>query len=242
MNERKTPVNKPETAFSSEERAFLSSYDSSAYEKVSVAVDLLVFTIEDDELKILMIRRAEYPFKGYLALPGVFVKSDESLDHAALRGIREETGLEGIYFEQMYSFGEVQRDPRSRVISVSYLALIPREELSFHAGERASETLLVPAAKVIDGTEPAAFDHKEMISYGKWRLRNKVEYTDIAFHFVPELFTLPQLQRVYEILLDKPLFKANFRKKITPMIEATELFTSGDAHRPSQYYRRKERL
>ena len=223
MNERKTPVNKPETAFSSEERAFLSSYDSSAYEKVSVAVDLLVFTIEDDELKILMIRRA-------------------SLDHAALRGIREETGLEGIYFEQMYSFGEVQRDPRSRVISVSYLALVPREELSFHAGERASETLLVPAAKVIDGTEPAAFDHKEMISYGKWRLRNKVEYTDIAFHFVPELFTLPQLQRVYEILLDKPLFKANFRKKITPMIEATELFTSGDAHRPSQYYRRKERL
>ena len=229
MNERKTPVNKPETAFSSEERAFLSSYDSSAYEKVSVAVDLLVFTIEDDELKILMIRRAEYPFKGYLALPGVFVKPDE-------------TGLEGIYFEQMYSFGEVQRDPRSRVISVSYLALIPREELSFHAGERASETLLVPAAKVIDGAEPAAFDHKEMISYGKWRLRNKVEYTDIAFHFVPELFTLPQLQRVYEILLDKPLFKANFRKKITPMIEATELFTSGDAHRPSQYYRRKERL
>ena len=96
MNERKTPVNKPETAFSSEERAFLSSYDSSAYEKVSVAVDLLVFTIEDDELKILMIRRAEYPFKGYLALPGVFVQPDEWLYHAELRGIREETGLGGV--------------------------------------------------------------------------------------------------------------------------------------------------
>ena len=222
-----------------DEQQFLKEYDSNLYEKVSVAADLLVFTIENEVLKVLMIRRAEYPYKGYLALPGVFVKPDESVDQAALRGIREETGLEGIYFEQMYTFGDVKRDPRSRVISVSYLALVPREELTFHAGVRTSETVLVPVSELISGNIKTAFDHKAMIEYGKWRLKNKVEYTDIAFHFVPELFTLPQLQRVYEILLDKPLFKANFRKKVSPMIEKTDLFTSGDAHRPSQYYRRK---
>ena len=235
----KNPVNSSEKKLPQDEQQFLREYDSSIYEKVSVAADLLVFTIEEDTLKVLMIRRAEYPYKGYLALPGVFVKPDESVDEAAVRGIREETGLDGIYFEQMYTFGEVKRDPRSRVISVSYLALVPREELTFHAGIRTSETVLVPVSEVISETVQIAFDHRDMIRYGKWRLKNKVEYTDIAFHFVPELFTLPQLQRVYEILLDKPLFKANFRKKISPMIEKTDLFTSGDAHRPSQYYRKK---
>ena len=233
-------MNASEKSLQPDEQQFLKEYDSNIYEKVSVAADLLVFTIENEELKILMIRRAEYPYKGYLALPGVFVKPDESVDQAALRGIREETGLEGIYFEQMYTFGDVKRDPRSRVISVSYLALVPREELAFHAGVRTSETVLVPVADLISENIKTAFDHKAMIEYGKWRLKNKVEYTDIAFHFVPELFTLPQLQRVYEILLDKPLFKANFRKKVSPMIEKTDLFTSGDAHRPSQYYRRKQ--
>ena len=240
MDDQKISADMRAETDSNSEQEFLNRYDSSVYEKVSIAVDLLVFTIEDDTLKILMIRRAEYPFKGYLALPGVFVKPDESLDEAAQRGIREETGLGGIYLEQMYTFGEIARDPRSRVISVSYMALVPREELTFHAGERASETLLVPVSGILDGTYDTAFDHKAMIEYGKWRLKNKVEYTDIAFHFVPELFTLPQLQRVHEILLDRPLFKANFRKKINPMIEKTDIYTSGDAHRPSQYYRRKE--
>ena len=108
----------------------------SKFGEISVAVDLLTFTIEDNNLKVLMIERDEDPFKGKLALPGVFVREDETLDGAAIRGIREETGLEGIYFEQLYTFGDIDRDPRKRIISVSYMALVPVEQLVFKAGER----------------------------------------------------------------------------------------------------------
>ena len=121
----------------------LTDYDPSQYKKMSVAVDLLVFTIEEDRLKLLMIEREEEPFAGKLALPGVFVGIDETLDAAAKRGIREETGLKDIYFEQLYTFGDVKRDPRMRIISVSYMALVPLEKLSFKAGKRTKDAYLV---------------------------------------------------------------------------------------------------
>ena len=209
------------------------------YAGLLIAVDLLTFTVEDGVLKLLMIRRQEQPYMGCLALPGVFVHQNETLDDAVIRGIREETGLTGIYYEQLYTWGGLDRDPRTRVISVSYMSLVSRERLSFYAGSRTTEAVLVPVGELLDSKETIAFDHRNIIEYALWRLRNKVEYTDIAFHLVPEEFTLPELQHVYEILLGKPLFKANFRKKVAPMIEETDHYTSGEPYRPSRFYRKK---
>lgn len=203
----------------------------------SVAVDLLVFTIEEDRLKILTIRRQYPPFEGQRALPGVFVRDDETLDQAARRGLREETGLEDIYFEQLYTWGAPDRDPRRRVISVSYLALVDAQRLrGFGPGLRTTGAELADVQELLTA-EDLAFDHRQIIACGRERLAGKVEYTPIAFSLVPEEFTLPQLQRVYELLLGKPLYKANFRKKIAPLVEETDRSTSGDAHRPSKFYR-----
>lgn len=203
----------------------------------SVAVDLLVFTIEEDRLKILTIRRQYPPFAGFRALPGVFVRDDETLDQAARRGLREETGLEDIYFEQLYTWGAPDRDPRRRVISVSYLALVDAQRLrGFGPGLRTTGAELADVQELLTA-EDLAFDHRQIIACGRERLAGKVEYTPIAFSLVPEEFTLPQLQRVYELLLGKPLYKANFRKKIAPLVEETDRSTSGDAHRPSKFYR-----
>ena len=209
------------------------------FEKPMIAVDLLVFTIKDDRLKIVLIQRGEEPFKGQLSLPGVFVREGETLDSAAQRGVAEEAGLEGIYFEQLYTWGDIGRDPRSRIISVSYLSLVDSERITLNAGERTSAAALYDVEELLGSDDPLAFDHREMIAYGRERIKNKTEYTRIAFEFLPEEFTLPQLQRVYEILLGKPLYKANFRRKIAPLIEDTNKMTSGDAHRPSKYYRQK---
>lgn len=207
---------------------------------INVAVDLLVFTIDDQKLKVLMVKREYAPYAGWLALPGVLVGHDETLDEAAERGIREEVGLENIYFEQLYTWGALDRDPRNRTISVSYMALVPVEQIQdFAAGQRTTDAVLMEVGGLLD-MEDIAFDHKEIIRYAKWRLANKVEYTKIAFHLLPEEFTLPELQKVYEILLDKKLYKANFRKKVSPLVEETDQYTSGDAHRPSKYYRLRE--
>ena len=217
----------------------MKGYDSSQFEILSVAVDLLTFTVEDNRLKVLMIKRDETPFAGKIALPGVFVGVNETLDAAAVRGIKEETGLKNIYYEQLYTFGDVKRDPRMRIISVAYMALVPVGQLDYVAGERTSDAMLVDVEDLLASRRSVAFDHKKIIEYGRQRLANKVEYTDIAFHLVGEEFTLPELQKVYEILLGRELYKANFRKKVADMIEETDYVTTGQAHRPSRLYRRK---
>ena len=221
------------------EKEFLNSYNKNEYEKPSVAVDLLVFTVKDDRLKIVLVRRNEHPFKDMLSLPGVFVGINETLDEAAARGAREEAGLADIYFEQLYTWGDIDRDPRMRIISVSYLSLTPSEKLTLSAGSRTSSAELYDVEELLASDEELAFDHRKIIEYGRERIRNKTEYSRIAFEFLPKEFTLPQLQRVYEILLGKPLYKANFRRRVAPLIEETERMTSGDAHRPSRIYREK---
>lgn len=221
------------------EKEFLNSYNKNEYEKPSVAVDLLVFTVKDDRLKIVLVRRNEHPFKDMLSLPGVFVGINETLDEAAARGAREEAGLADIYFEQLYTWGDIDRDPRMRIISVSYLSLTPAEKLTLSAGSRTSSAELYDVEALLASDEELAFDHRKIIEYGRERIRNKTEYSRIAFEFLPKEFTLPQLQRVYEILLGKPLYKANFRRRVAPLIEETERMTSGDAHRPSRIYREK---
>ena len=216
--------------------------DAFRHEKIAVAVDFLIMTIEDDKLKVLMVRRNEEPFKGALALPGVAVAVDETLSHAARRCLEEETGItENIYLEQLYTWGDdCGRDPRNRVISVSYLALIPRELLAESIGKRVTEVLFMDVTEILSEQYKLAFDHKEMIAYGRERIQNKTEYTTIAFHFLPEEFTLPELQKIYEILLGKNLFKANFRKSIQDIVEDTGKMKKVGAHRPSKIYRRAE--
>ncbi|MBR6400379.1 MAG: NUDIX hydrolase [Firmicutes bacterium] len=215
------------------EKQFLEQYSSEQYKKPSVAVDLVLFTIDGDELKCALIKRSEHPFKNMLSLPGVFVGINESLDDAVRRGIKTKAGLKDIYFEQLYTWGEVDRDPRMRIISVSYLALVPIEKLETTAA-------LYPYEEIQKAE--LAFDHKKIVEYARERIKNKANYSDIAFKFLPEEFTLPQLQKIYEILLDKPLYKANFRKKIEPYIEDTGKMTSGNAHRPSKLYKRNEAI
>lgn len=221
------------------EEEFLKTYSSDAFEKPSVAVDLLVFTVEDGKLKIVTVRRQEYPFKGELALPGVFVGMNESVDEAAKRGIKEEAGLEDIYFEQLYAFGEIDRDPRMRVISIAYIALVPIEKIHLRTGLRSEKTELTDVDALLSSDEEVAFDHRQIIKSGRERIRSKTENTSLPFNLMPEEFTLPELQKVYEILLGKKLYKANFRKKIAEMIVETDHMTSGDAHRPSRYYKFK---
>ncbi len=225
-----------------EEKEYLEQYDPRDYERPSVAVDLLVFTMEEGRLKIVLVEREEHPFKNKLSLPGVFVGIRETLDEAATRGVAEETGLKGIYFEQLYTWGDVERDPRMRIISVSYMAIVDVEQIQLSAGERTVSVALYDVDELLDSDVEIAFDHKRMIAYGRERIRNKIGYSNIAFEFLPEEFTLPELQRVYEVILEKKLHKTSFRQKIESLVEETGQMTSGDAHRPSKYYRVRKDL
>ena len=211
--------------------------NNSSHQKISVAVDVLLFTIEDDKLKIVLVKRKEKPFKGSFALPGVALRESETLKEAAERSVRERTGLKNIFLEQLYTFGALDRDPRSRTVSVTYYALTDPGKLDASGAD--DGVSLISVDEILKGDPELAFDHREIIEYGRNRLGGKVNYSDIAFEFVPEEFTLPQLQRVYEILLGENLYKANFRKMISPLVEETGNMLTGMAHRPSKLYRRK---
>lgn len=280
------------------EEQFLKNYDASKYERPSVTVDMLVFTVTDEEkknyrklpekvLRLLMIKRGEHPFIGQWALPGGFVKMDESIDEGALRELKEETNIDNIYMEQLYTWGDVGRDPRTRVISVSYMSLIDSKSLDIKANDDADEakwftvkskiikeektptdkgymllrlnelklksdeetlTAVVKNVITVEGkikkvesevveSQGIAFDHPKIIQYALERLRNKIEYTDIAFNLMPEKFTLTELQQVYEVILDTELLKANFRRKISDMVIETDEYTKDAGHRPSKLFK-----
>ena len=280
------------------EEEFLSQYDAGQYERPSITVDMLVFTVMNElkksyrrlpekALKILMVKRGNHPCIGCWALPGGFVNMDESLDQAALRELKEETNIEDIYIEQLYTWGDVGRDPRTRVIGCSYMSLADSSKLDIKAGDDADEaawfkvkafvveqkktvsgkgysvqnlvrlvlknentelTATVKVDKMFDGkvvrverelleSGGIAFDHAKIIEYAVERLRNKIEYTDIAFNLMPEQFTLTELQQVYEVILGKELLKANFRRKIADMVLETGEYTRDAGHRPSKLFR-----
>jgi 8-oxo-dGTP diphosphatase len=176
---------------------------------MKVAVDIVIFTIQSCELKVLLVKRKIAPFAGRHAIPGGFVLGHEDLEQAALRELQEETGVVDVYLEQLYSFGAPKRDPRGRVISVSYFALISADRV-LKAGTDASEADWWPFAKL----PSLAFDHAQILNYALERLRNKLEYTTVGFQLLPEKFTLTELQRVYEAILGKQLDKRNFRRKM----------------------------
>ncbi|MDF2804881.1 MAG: ADP-ribose pyrophosphatase [Anaerocolumna sp.] len=280
------------------EKQFLEAYDASRYERPSVSVDMLIFTITDEEkknyrklpvkvLRLLMIKRGDHPYIGQWALPGGFVQMDESLEEAALRELKEETNIDNIYMEQLYTSGEVGRDPRTRVISTAYMSLVDSRILDIKASDDAEDakwftvscklfqeqktvtekgyildrvyclilsnddnnlSAVIKVKKIAEGkvtkvereiveSKGIAFDHAKIIEYGIERLRNKIEYTDIAFNLMGELFTLTELQQVYEIILDTELLKANFRRKIADMVIETNEFTKDAGHRPSKLFR-----
>ncbi|MFC7678897.1 NUDIX domain-containing protein [Paenibacillus sp. GCM10028914] len=281
------------------EREFLERYQAGDYERPSVAADMVIFTVTEaetdsyrklpeKELRILLIRRGGHPFLGKWALPGGFVLPNETTEQAAVRELREETGVDDVYLEQLYTFSDIGRDPRTWVMSCSYMALINSDELELKAGDDAADAawfkvsyrLLREHKELIEdgyvktleyelklsseeaelsavvartvtsrttstGTDYTivsndglAFDHAKIIACAIERLRGKVNYTDIALHLMPKLFTLTELQQVYEVIMDKELLKAAFRRKVADLVAETDHYTENAGHRPSRLYRR----
>lgn len=284
------------------EREFLEKYNSSLYDRPSVTVDMVLFTLgekqkdtlrrknKEKELKILLMKRGEHPFINKWSIPGGFVRIDESLGEGVQREIKEEIGIDDIYFEQLYTWGEVDRDPRMRIISASYMALVNNKELKegietddiawfsvkkestgkqkisneeIHYNYRVSlsneerniriEYDLVEKIRMrvfdrevsyeyksVDGDNLLAFDHLKIIDYALERMKNKAQYTAIAFSLLPKLFTLTELQQVYEILLGRELISSNFRRWVNKLVEKTDKTKREGAHRPSQLFKLKK--
>nr|HID14297.1 NUDIX hydrolase [Anaerolineae bacterium] len=200
----------------------------------SVTVDVIIFTLRDGDLQVLLIRRKTSPFQGMWAIPGGFVGIDESLEEAALRELEEETGVRDVYLEQLYTFGGPDRDPRGRVITVTYFALVPANTLQPRAGDDAAEARWWSVYNL----PPLAFDHADILAYALQRLRYKLEYTAVGFELLPETFTLSELQAAYEVILGEKLDKRNFRRKIlsAEVIEETGKYRTGEG-RPAKLYR-----
>ncbi len=209
------------------------------YPRPSVTVDCVVFGVDESTLKILLIERDVEPFRGQWALPGGFVRLEEDLESAARRELAEETGVTKLYLEQLYTFGAVERDPRGRVITISYYALVRLAEHRVKAATDARDAAWV----AIDDLPELAFDHRKIVEVARERLRGKVRYEPIGFELLPHKFTLTQLQTLYEIVLERSLDKRNFRKKILGMDLLVELeeFEQGVAHRAARLYRFDER-
>jgi 8-oxo-dGTP diphosphatase len=178
-------------------------------QKLQVTVDIVILTIQDQRLKVLLVKRGIPPFEKQYALPGGFVLHNESLEDAALRELREETGTTDVYLEQLYTFGAPDRDPRGRVVTVAYYALVAPGNSPLVAGTDAAEARWV----AMEDLPKLAFDHRKIVDTAITRLRNKLEYTTVGFELLPRKFTLAQLQEMYEIILAKPLDKRNFRRK-----------------------------
>ncbi len=189
------------------------------YPRAAVTVDCVVFGYDAAALQVLLIQRGLAPFAGAWALPGGFVHVDETLDDAARRELREETGVTDLYLEQLYTFGALDRDPRERVVSVAYYALVDPAHFALAAATDATRA----AWFAVDAVPPLAFDHAHILAVALARLRGKVRYQPLGFELLPEKFTLTGLQRLYETILGTPLDKRNFRKKILAMELLREL-------------------
>lgn len=271
--------------------------ESNNYFKPSVTVDSIIFTVKDyivdnyrklpeKKFQVLLVKRAEDPYKNKWSLPGTFVNENEKFEEAVNRCLKEKTNIKDIYLEQLYSWGDPLRDPRTRVISTSYMGLVDSNNIQIKAGKNVEdidwfniklktiketskenkngyyktediEILLENKNKVLKNKvrvvkelvngnliiytqileSDLAFDHAKILIYAIERLKNKVEYTTIAFNLMPEKFTLTKLQQVYEILLDRNLLKANFRRKIADMVIETEEYEENAGHRPSKLYK-----
>ncbi len=209
------------------------------YPRGALTVDCVVFGLDEDELKVMLIQRDLPPFEGKWALPGGFVHLHETLEEAARRELEEETGLFNVFLEQLYTFGAVDRDPRERVVSVAYYALV---KMSDHRVQAATDARDAAWFGVHD-VPSLAFDHAEILTMALERLRNKLRYEPIGFELLPRKFTLSQLQHLYELVLERELDKRNFRKKVLSMdlLVETDEVEQDVAHRAARLYRFDER-
>jgi 8-oxo-dGTP diphosphatase len=211
------------------------SYDPSRYQRPSVTVDVVIFTLQEGELQVLLVKRRHWPFERSWAIPGGFIGMDESLEQAARRELEEETGVRHIYLEQLYTFGDPGRDPRTRVISVAYFALIRADQQTLRVSDESTDVGWFPV-QLLPG--PLAFDHDHILATALDRLRSKVEYTTLAFQLLPEVFSILELKHIYEQILGEKLDKGNFYRKIKDarVLEDTGLRREGRG-RPTALYR-----
>jgi 8-oxo-dGTP diphosphatase len=217
------------------------NYDPSRYERPSVTVDVVIFTLIERELNVLLIRRRRWPHEGLWAIPGGFVQMDEGLEQAARRELEEETGVRDIYLEQLYTFGEPKRDPRTRVISVAYFALVRADKQKLRVSEETMDVRWFPVRRLPGAL---AFDHDVILATALDRLRSKLEYTTLAFQLLPEVFSIMELKEVYEQIwgedkLDSgKIDKGNFYRKIkdADILEDTGMRREGRG-RPTKLYR-----
>jgi len=283
------------------EEEFLKEYNPGDYKRPSVTNDVIIFTTDDKKednsrkvpkkgLQVLLIKRDDYPQKGKWAIPGGFVNMDESLEEGAIRKLKDETGIDNVYMEQLYSFGEVNRDPRTRVISVGNVALISKDNINFNNKNTVKETKWFWIEKNLikseedekymlneyilkfrsedgafevdyeitekieksvlrkiektyrvlkDGSEELAFDHYKIVDYAIDRIRNKIEYTPIALNLLPRLFTVKELQCVYEAIMGREIL--NFRRKMDEMIVETDEKIEGKPFRPAKVFKFNEK-
>jgi 8-oxo-dGTP diphosphatase len=205
------------------------------YPRAALAVDCVVFGYDDEGLRVLLIQRGAPPFERAWALPGGFVRMDETLDQAARRELTEETGVSQLYIEQLYTFSALDRDPRERVVSVAYFALVKLSDHSIRAATDASDA----AWFAVDELPSLAFDHESIIAMALERLRGKVRYRPIGFELLPPKFTLTKLQSLYEAVLGTELDKRNFRKRVLAMdlLEELDEVEADVAHRAARLYR-----
>jgi len=205
----------------------------------ALTVDCVVFGLDGQDLRVLLIQRDADPHEGSWALPGGFVELDETLEMAAMRELQEETGLTRVYLEQLYTFGGVERDPRERVVSVAYYALVKLSDHQVQAATDARDAAWFD----VDDLPSLAFDHDAIVEMALLRLKGKVRYQPIGFELLPPRFTLSQLQKMYETILERPLDKRNFRKKILAMDLLVELdeVQQDVAHRAARLYRFDEK-
>lgn len=209
-------------------------YDPNQYERPSVTVDVVIFSLVADDLKVLLVKRTQLPYAEMWAVPGAFVKIDESLEDAAVRALADETGLVDVYMEQLYTFGAPPRDPRMRVITIAYFALVPFEAVARTAvGTKWFSVFQLPKL---------AFDHNDILDYALKRLRYKLEYTSVGFQLLPDEFSLTELQKAYETILGEELDKRNFRRKIlsADILQETGKKRKDGEGRPAKLYQYRE--
>ncbi len=214
-----------------------ANYDASRYDRPSVTVDVVIFTLIERELHVLLVQRRHWPYEGHWAIPGGFINMDESLEQAARRELEEETGVRDLYIEQLFTFGDVGRDPRMRVISVAYIAIVRFDAQKLRVSEESHDVRWFPVSAM---PRDLAFDHEQILAYAVSRLRSKLEYTTLAFQLLPELFSILELKHIYEQILGEKLDKGNFYRKIKEagLLEETNQMREGRG-RPTRLWRFK---
>jgi len=201
-----------------------------------VTVDVVILTLENDELKVLLVKRSNEPFKGRWAIPGGFIRLSENLDKAALRVLKEKTNVQNIYLEQLYTFGDPLRYPNARVITCGYFALIRSDDIILT--QKNDETVSEVQWHSVKKLPSLAFDHKEIIEYSLKRTRERLELCPIAFQLLSQKFTLTELQKSYELILGTKLDKRNFRKKMlsSDILKELDEYTKNSSKRPARLY------